>query len=217
MTRKLSLFILRLFSITVGYLEESLRFGRRLFRPKVSLIAENLFLSKQLAFYQERNVRPQRLTDSSRLLLLLWSRWFDWRNALVVVKPETLIAWQRRAFQLFWRWKSRGGRPRLPRDLRALIVEMVRENPTWGQARVAAELLLKLGISVSPRTVRVYWPEELEPNRSTSQRWATFIRNHARAIIACDFVVTVTARFRILYIFVVSAVPRKSEQSTVTA
>ena len=70
MTRELSLFILRLFSITVGFLEESLRFGRRLFLPKVSLIAQNLFLSKQLGFYQERNVRPQRLTDSARLLLL---------------------------------------------------------------------------------------------------------------------------------------------------
>jgi putative transposase len=116
MTRKLSLFILRFFSITVGFLEESLRFGRRLFRPKVSQIAENLFFRKQLAFYQEHNVRPQRLTDSARLWLLLWSRWFDWRNALVVVKPETLIAWHRRAFQLFWRWKCRelGGRPRLP-------------------------------------------------------------------------------------------------------
>jgi hypothetical protein len=91
MTRELSLFILRLFSITVGFLEEFLRFGRRLFLPKVSLIAQNLFLSKQLAFYQERNVRPQRLTDSARRLLLFWSRWFDWRNALVVVKPETLI------------------------------------------------------------------------------------------------------------------------------
>ena len=158
MTRELSLFILRLFSITVGFLEESLRFGRRLFLPKVSLIAQNLFLSKQLGFYQERNVRPQRLTDSARLLLLFWSQWFDWRNALVVVKPETLIMWQRRAFQLFWRWKCRGlgGRPRLPKNLRVLISEMVRENPTWGQARVAAELLLKLGISVSPRTVRTY-------------------------------------------------------------
>jgi len=205
MTRKLSLSILRLFSITVGLLEEAQRFGRRLVLPKVSLIAENLFLRKQLAFYLERNVKPQRLTDSARLLLLFWSRWFDWRNALVVVKPETLIAWQRRAFLLFWRWKCRGlcGRPRLPKDLRVLISEMVRENPTWGQARVAAELSLKLGISVSPRTVRAYWPEELEPNRSTSQRWTTFIRNHARVIIACDFVVTVTARLRILYIFVV--------------
>jgi len=147
MTRKPRLFILRLFSITVGFLEESLRLARRLFRPKVSLIAENLFLRKQLAFYQERNVRPQRLSDSARVLLLLWSRWFDWRNALVIVKPETLIAWQGRAFQLFWRWKCRGpgGRPRLPMDLRVLISEMVRENPTWGQARVAAELSLKLG------------------------------------------------------------------------
>jgi hypothetical protein len=192
MTRKLSLSILRLFSITVGLLEESQRFGRRLFLPKVSLIAENLFLRKQLAFCLERNVRPQRLTDSARLLPLFWSRWFDWRNALVVVKPEALIAWQRRAFQLFWRWKCRGlcGRPRLPKDLRVLISEMVRENPTWGQSRVAAELSLKLGISVSPRTVRAHWPEELEPNRSTSQRWTTFIRSHARVIIACDFVVT---------------------------
>jgi len=108
MTRKLSLSILRLFSITVGLLEEAQRFGRRLVLPKVSLIAENLFLRKQLAFYLERNVKPQRLTDSARLLLLFWSRWFDWRNALVVVKPETLIAWQRRAFLLFWRWKCRG-------------------------------------------------------------------------------------------------------------
>src|SRR5258708_5987188 len=130
MTRKLSLFILRLFSITVGYLEESLRFGRRLFRPKVSLIAENLFLSKQLAFYQERNVRPQRLSESSSVLPVLWSGWCEWRNALVVVKPATLIAGQRRAFQPIRARKSRGSRGLPPRDLRALIVEMVRENPT---------------------------------------------------------------------------------------
>jgi putative transposase len=120
------------------------------------------------------------------------------------VKPETLIGWHRRAFQLFWRWKSRGGRPSLPKNLRALIVQMVRENPSWGQARVAVEPSLKLGISVSPRTVRNYWPENLPPSRGPSgQRWATFFRNHAKAIVACDFVLAVTARFRILYVFVV--------------
>ncbi len=97
---------------------------------------------------------PRRLTDKARLFLVFCSRWFDWRNALLVIKPETLIGWHRKAFQLFWRWKSRGGRPRIPRDLRALIAEMVRENPTWGQARVAAELAIKLGIFVSSRTVR---------------------------------------------------------------
>src|SRR6267143_1063069 len=114
--------------------------GRVAFRSRASLVAENLFLRKQLAFYGERKIKPQRLIDAARLALVLWSRWFTWRNGLVAVKPETLIGWHRRAFQLFWRWKSRGGRPRVPKNLRALIAEMVRENPTWGQTRVATEL-----------------------------------------------------------------------------
>ena len=80
---------------------------------------------------------------------------------------------------------------------------MVRANPTWGQARIANELSLKLGIQVSPRTVRAYWPDDSRPSRRGSpQTWSSFIRNHAQAIVACDFMVAVTARFRILYIFV---------------
>jgi putative transposase len=135
------------------------------------------------------------------------SRWFDWRTALVVVKPETFIGWHKQAFQIFWRLKSRDGRPQIPRALRALITEMVRQNPTWGEARVASELALKLGIRVSPRTVRAYWPQDLRPNRGhSSQRWMTFMRNQSKAIVACDFVVAVTLRFRILYVFVVMEV-----------
>jgi len=201
MTRRTSLFILRrLFSIAFGLLQEFLRLGRGLLRSQTALAAENLFLRKQLAFYQERTIKPRRLNDSARLSLLLWSRWFDWRNALMVVKPETLIGWHKRAFQIFWRWKSRGGRPQIPRTLRALIAEMVRQNPTWGEARVASELALKLGIRVSPRTVRAHWPQDLSPNRGhSSERWMTFVRNHGKAIVACDFVVAVTLRFRILY------------------
>jgi hypothetical protein len=79
---------------------------------------------------------------------------------LVIVKPETLISWHRKGFKLFWKWKSQAGRPRLPENIRKLIVQMAQENPTWGQARVAAELSVKLGIYVSPRTVRAYWPPE---------------------------------------------------------
>src|ERR1700688_2167537 len=208
MTGRTSLFILRrLFSIAFDLFQEFLRLGRGLLRSRTALAAENLFLRKQLAFYQERTVKPRRLNDSARLSLLLWSRWFDWRNALVVVKPETLISWHKRAFQIFWRWKSRGGRPQIPRTLRALIAEMVRQNPTWGEARVASELALKLGIRVSPRTVGTYWPQDLSPNRGhSSQRWMTFVRNNGKAIVACDFVVAVTLRFRILYIFVVMEV-----------
>jgi hypothetical protein len=66
-----------------------------------------------------------RLTDAARVCLLVWSRLFNWREALVIVKPETLIGWHRKGFQLFWRWKSKGGRPRLPRNIRCLIAEMV--------------------------------------------------------------------------------------------
>ena len=119
-------------------------------------------LRKQLAFYEERQVQPRRLNDSARFSLILWSRLCDWKEALVIVKPETLIGWHRKGFQLFWKGKSQAGRPRIPENIRNLIVQMAQENPTWGQARVAAELSVKLGIYVSPRTVRAYWPPEPE-------------------------------------------------------
>lgn len=163
-------------------------------------------MRKQLAFYQERQVERRRMNDVARICLVLWSRLFNWREALVVVKPATLIGWHRRAFRLFWRWKSRGGRPRLPKNICQLIAEMVRENPTWGQAQVADELALKLGIYVSPRTVRAYWPQaplRLGPRAAGSQRWQTFIRNHAKSVLACDFFVAVSVRFQLLYVLLV--------------
>ena len=144
--------------------------------------AEILFLRKQLAFYQEHQIRPRRLTDAARFSLAFWSRFFEWKEALVIVKPETLIGWHRKGFKLFWKWKCRVGRPRLPGNIRQLIVRMVRENPTWGEERVAAELSVKLGILVSPRTVRAYWPSQSSPQgarRTSSQHWKTFVRNHA--------------------------------------
>src|ERR1700730_15076982 len=102
--------------------------------------------------------RSRTAQTAEILFLVLWSRLFDWKEALVIVKPEPLIRWHRKGFQLFWRWKSQAGRPRLPRRIHQLIAQMVHENPTWGQARVAAELSLKLAIYVSPRTARAYWP-----------------------------------------------------------
>src|ERR1700674_1812099 len=136
------------------------QFLRSTFQSRTALVAENLFLRKQLASYREHKVKPQAMTDVARLSLVLWSRLFDWRSALVVVKPDTLLRWHRKGFKLFWRWKSRPVRPALPLEIRELIARMARENPTWGQARVADELSLKLGIFLSPRTVRKYWPWE---------------------------------------------------------
>ena len=82
---------------------------------------------------------------------------------------------------------------------------MARENPSWGEERIANELLLKLGLRVSPRTIRKYLPKRLNPGRgkhATTQRWQTFVHNHAQAIVACDFCVVVTVTFRLLYVFV---------------
>jgi putative transposase len=169
------------------------------------LRAENLFLRKQLALYVERQVKPRRADDATRIALVALSRLIDWRHVLTVVKPETLGRWHRQGFQLFWRWKSQPrGRPRLPVDVRRLIGEMAEANRTWGEERIASELLLKLGIHVSPRTVRRYMPTGRAPGDGTrSQRWSTFVRNHAGAVLACDFFVAITATFRVVYVFVV--------------
>src|SRR5215510_12468669 len=182
------------------------RFLRLCLHPAPVLAAENLFLRKQLALYQERHVQPRRATNATRLALVWLSRWFNWRQALAMVQPDTFLRWHRQEFRLFWRWKSRPGRPPIPPDLQALICRMAHENPTWGQERIANELLLKLGLRVSPRTIRKYLPKRLNPGRgkrATTQRWRTFVRNHAQAIVACDFCVVVTITFRLLYVFVV--------------
>jgi putative transposase len=85
-----------------------------------------------------------------------------------------------------------------------LIAAMARANATWGEERIAAELRLKLGLCVSSRTVRRYMPQSGRPrDRMSSHRWSTFVRNHAEAMLACDFFVTITATFRTLYVFVV--------------
>ena len=109
--------------------------------------------------------RLQRATDATRLSLVWLTRWFDWCQALAVVQPATLIRWHRQGFRLFWRWKSAPGRPPIPPDLQALIRRMACENATWGEERIANELLLKLGLRVSPRTVRKYMPKRFDRGR----------------------------------------------------
>ena len=119
-----------------------------------ALAAEILMLRRQLAMYVERGVKPRRVDLVTRITLALLSRFFNWRDALVVVRPETMIRWHRAAWRLFWRLKSRPGRPPIPKQVQALIRRMGSENPTWGEERIANELLLKLGIQMSPRTYR---------------------------------------------------------------
>jgi putative transposase len=137
-------------------------------RSTSAVAAENLFLRRQLALYVERGVKPRRIDSITRIALTILSGFFDWRDALVVVRPGTLIRWHRAGWRLFWRLKSRPGRPPIPAELQALIRQIANENPSWGEERIAKELLLKIGIRVSPRTVNKYLPRVREVGREAT-------------------------------------------------
>jgi hypothetical protein len=166
--------------------------------------AEKSVVSERLALYQERQVKPRRADDRTRIILAGLSRFLEWRQLLVIVTPEMLIRWHRNGFRLLWRRTSRApGRPTIAVEMQRPIATMEASNRTWGEERIANELLVKLGSRVSPRTVRRYMPSR--PPRPTPGRqgWTTFVRNHAQWVLASDFFVVVTATFRIMYVFVV--------------
>jgi putative transposase len=167
-----------------------------LFRSTESVHAENLFLHRQLALFMERGVRPGRVDAATGVSLAVLAKLFEWRGALVVVQPATMMRWHRAGWRLLWRLKSRRGRPPIPAELRRLIRRMARENPLWGEERIANELLLKLSIRISPRTVGKSLQKRPPGQPRGDQRWSTFLKNHATAILACDFFVAVTATFR---------------------
>ena len=184
-------------------LADLMRFAGLLFVSHDTLLAENLFLRRQLALYKERGIKLRRMDATTRVSLAVLSRLIDWRAALVAVSPETLVRWRRAGWRLFWRYKCRTGRPPIPLELRQLILRMAQDNPRWGEERVANELLIKLGLRVSPGTVRKHMPKRPAGLTRGDQRWSTFLRNHARSIIACDFGLAVTVTFRARYVFVV--------------
>jgi len=182
---------------------DGLRFFVAVWRRRAALVTGNLFLRKQLALFREREKKAMPTTPVDRFVFSKLARWFDWRGALLIVKPATLIGWHRSGFRLFWRWKSQPvGRPRVTVEVRNLIRRLAAENPTWGEQRIADELLLKLQIRLSPRTVAKYSKQSPRPRGSRDQRWSSFLKNHANAIVACDFFTVVTACFRVIYVFV---------------
>jgi putative transposase len=176
---------------------------RALLRDRADLALENLALRQQVAVLAERRPRP-RLSTTDRLfwvfLRRLWSRWAD---VLVVVQPDTVVRWHRLGFRLLWRWRSRPGRPGRPRidsELRDLIRQMARENPTWGAPRIHGELLM-LGFDIAERTVSRYMPRRPAPG-DVVERWKVLLRNHQEAIVGMDFFTVPTATFDILYVLV---------------
>lgn len=175
-----------------------------LLRPKARLVAENLLLRQQLLILQRKNSQP-RLKNSDRLFWIVACRRFSgWREALLVVKPETVVRWHRKGWRAYWRWRSqrggKGGRRRIPPELRALIRRMASDNKLWGQRRIQAELA-RLGFRVSARTVARYMRRPYDGVPSSG--WREFLKRHAADIWACDFFCVRTIFFRTLYVFFV--------------
>jgi putative transposase len=136
--------------IAVRLIEDALRWVVLVFRSTQTVQAENLFLRRQLALFIEHGVQPRRVDGATRVSLALLARLFGWRGALAVVQPATVIRWHRAGWKLLWRVKSKRGRPPIRVELRTLMRRMANENRLWGEERIANELLLKLGIRISP-------------------------------------------------------------------
>ena len=180
-----------------------------IFRSRAALELENLALRHQIGVLQRSKRQRPKLTSGDRLLWICLSRlWRDWRSALAIVKPETVIAWHRAGFCLFWTWKVRRGppgRPLISREVRDLIRRMCRENPNWGAPRIHGELL-KLGIDIGESSVSKYMVRGRKP---PSQTWRTFLENHAQQLVSIDFFTVPTIRFQVLYVFLVLAHDRR--------
>ena len=172
------------------------------FKTKSRLEAENAALRHQLIVLRRKMQGRVRLTNSDRWFFIQLYRWFpSILKVLTIIRPETLVRWHRAGFRCYWRWKSRsrGGRPQIDTDLRALIRQMSIENPLWGAPRIHGELL-KLGFEVAQSSVAKYMVKRSGP---PSQGWGTFLRNHVSDIAAMDLFVVPTIGFNLLYAFII--------------
>jgi hypothetical protein len=176
-------------------------------RSRASLEFELVAVRHQLVVLRrQRRGRPQ-LTSLDRLLwVLLYRIWPKVIDAMVLVKPATVVEWHRKGFRFYWRWRSRGpGRPRISADIRDLIRRMSRANPLWGAPRIHGELL-KLGIKISQATVGRWMPWR---PKVPSPTWRSFLRNHLPDIAAIDMFVVATATFHLLYALIVLSLDRR--------
>jgi transposase InsO family protein len=173
------------------------------------LALENLALRQQVATMKRSIKRPQ-LRSRDRLFWVLLSRfWSNWREALIIVKPDTVVRLHKKGFKLFWRFKSRHkgpGRPPISPEIRDLVRKMAKANPLWGAPRIHGELL-KLGIEISERTVSNLMHRRAP--KPPSQTWRTFLKNHMASMVSIDFFTAPTATYRILFVLVILSHSRR--------
>ena len=185
-----------------------IRFILLVFGGQKHVALENAALRQQLAVFK-RNVPRPKLNDGDRLFWIgLRMIWQDWKSALLIVRPETVISWQRQRFKRYWWGLSQSkqpGRPRTGSEIRKLIRTMATANPTWGAPRVHGELK-KLGYRISERTVSRWMPRK---SGKPSQTWMTFLRNHVGQMVSVDFFTVPTIQLRVLYVFFILAHDRR--------
>jgi putative transposase len=194
----------RCLSVTgmVAYISELVSWLAGRLRSRAELELEVIALRHQLAVLRRQRPGRHRLSALDRLLWTwLYRVWPRCLNILVLVKPATVVQWHRQGFRLYWRWRSRSGRPLVDREVRDLIRQMNRANPLWGAPRIHGELL-KLGIKVSQATVAKYIVQRVG---TPSPTWRSFLRNEAIGIAAIDMFVAASASFRLLYVMVILA------------
>ncbi len=177
----------------------------RVFQSRESLFLENLALRQKLTVLKRRHPKP-RLDTFDRVFCVFTRRiWSRWKQALIIVNPETVVRWHRSGFALYWRAISRArrviGRKGVSKEIRDLIFRMVAENPPWGAPRIHGELLM-LGFEVSERTIS-RWMRRAPRDPEPAKRWLTFLKSHREAIAAMDFFTVPTVTFSILYCFFV--------------
>jgi len=191
------------------FLKTALATLSSIFRSRAALELENLALRHQIGILQRSARKRPKLTPGDRMFWVgLFRIWRDWRSALAIVKPETVVAWHRAGFGWFWTWKVRPGQPGRPlisRAVRDLIRRMCRENPGWGAPRIHGELV-KLGLDIGESSVSKYMVRCRKP---PSQTWRTFLDNHLQQLVSIDFFTVPTLRFQVLYVFLVLAHDRR--------
>jgi putative transposase len=179
-----------------------------LFRSRLALHIEVLALRHQLAVYQRTGRRPQ-LRPADRVLWAWLSKaWSGWQEALVLVRPCTVISWQRKRFRDHWTRLSRRGKPGRPpvaKEIRDLIRRISVANQSWGSPRIVGELQ-KLGIEVARSTVEKYMVRRRKPSSPT---WRAFLANHVKDLVSIDFFIVPTLRFEILFVLIVLAHDRR--------
>lgn len=166
-----------------------------------AVVLENLALRQQLSIYKRKRKRPRLVGCDRWFWITLAVVWKDWRRALYVVHPDTVMRWQRERFRRYWvnlsKRAGRLGRPSITTEIRRLIRTLAQANPLWRAPRIPGELQ-KLGITVSERTVsRILRTVKRPP----SQTWKTFLQNHLGEIVAIDFFTVPTIRLRVLFVF----------------